>query len=121
MIAQRTTSLNENTPLANTDASLVFELFRAPFAVRYIAALLMTAFAIVIAVGIDLRMTIPNLSLVFVIPVVVAAVTFGLGPSLFSAVLGALAYNFFLTEPRYSLVVDDPANVWAIALLFVCG
>ena len=66
-------------------------------------------------------MTIPNLSLVFVIPVVVAAVTFGLGSSLFSAILGALAYNFFLTEPRYTLMVDDPANIWAIALLFVVG
>ena len=88
---------------------------------RYIAALLMTALATVVAVGIDTKVTIPNLSLVFVIPVVVAAVIFGLGPSFFSAVLGALAFNFFLTEPRYSLNVDDPANIWAIALLFVCA
>jgi len=36
-------------------------------------------------------------------------------------VLGALAFNFFLTEPRYSLAVDDVANVWAIALLLVVG
>jgi K+-sensing histidine kinase KdpD len=28
---------------------------------------------------------------------------------------------FFLTEPRYSLTVDDPANIWAIGLLFVVG
>ncbi|MCA1409235.1 DUF4118 domain-containing protein [Ensifer sp. IC3342] len=55
------------------------------------------------------------------VPVVVAGVGFGLGPSLCSAVLGALAYNFFLTEPRYTLLVDDPANIWAIALLFVIG
>jgi K+-sensing histidine kinase KdpD len=48
-------------------------------------------------------------------------VTGGLGPSLCSAVLGALAYNFFLTEPRYSLEVEDPANIWAIGLLFVVG
>src|SRR5260370_855085 len=27
----------------------------------------------------------------------------------------------FLTEPRYTLVVDDPANIWAIGLLFVVG
>src|SRR5262249_9984072 len=65
--------------------------------------------------------TVPNLSLVFVIPVVIAAITFGLGPSLCSAILGALAYNFFLIEPRYSLAVDDPANIWAIGLLFVVG
>jgi two-component system sensor histidine kinase KdpD len=55
------------------------------------------------------------------LPVIVAAVSFGLGPSLCSAILGALAYNFFLTEPRYTLRVDDPANIWAIGLLFVVG
>jgi K+-sensing histidine kinase KdpD len=71
-----------------------------------------------VAVGVDRGVTIPNLSLVFVVPVVIAGVGFGLGSSLCSAILGALAYNFFLTEPRYSLVVDDPANIWAIGLLF---
>jgi two-component system sensor histidine kinase KdpD len=52
---------------------------------------------------------------------VVASVTVGLGPSLCSAVLGALAYNYFLTEPRYSFEVEDPAYIWAIGLLFVVG
>jgi K+-sensing histidine kinase KdpD len=59
--------------------------------------------------------------LVFVIPVIIAGLGLGLGPSLCSAILGSLAYNFFLTEPRYSLTVDDPANIWAIGLLFVVG
>ena len=54
-------------------------------------------------------------------PVIIAGVGFGLGPSICSAVLGALAFNFFLTEPRYTLVVDDPANIWAIGLLFLVG
>jgi K+-sensing histidine kinase KdpD len=53
--------------------------------------------------------------------VIIAGVSLGLGPSLCSAVLGALAFNFFLTEPRYSLAVDEPANIWAIELLFVVG
>ncbi len=66
-------------------------------------------------------MAIPNLSLVFVIPAHRRRVTFGFGASFFSAILGALAFNFFLTEPRYTLNVDDPANIWAIALLFVVG
>jgi K+-sensing histidine kinase KdpD len=91
--------------------------------VRYLAAFLMTAVATAVAVGVDSTstVTIPNLSLVFVVPVVIAGVSLGLGPSLCSAILGALAFNFFLTEPRYSLLVDDPANVWAIGLLFVVG
>ena len=89
--------------------------------VRYLASIAMTAAATVVAVGADSNVTIPNLSLVFVVPVIIAGVGLGLGPSLCSAVLGALAFNFFLTEPRYSLAVDDPANIWAIGLLFVVG
>lgn len=92
-----------------------------PAVVGYIASFAMTTFATVVAVSVDLEVTIPNLSLVFVVPVIVAGVSFGLGPSLFSAVLGALAYNFFLTNPRYTLVVNDPASIWAIGLLFVVG
>jgi K+-sensing histidine kinase KdpD len=88
---------------------------------RYLASIAMTATATVVAVGVDSKVTIPNLSLVFVVPVTIAGVSLGLGPSICSAILGALAFNFFLTEPRYSLAVDDPANIWAIGLLFVVG
>jgi len=88
---------------------------------RYLASIAMTAAATVAVVGVDSKVTIPNLSLVFVVPVIIAGVSLGLGPSLCSAILGALAFNFFLTEPRYTLAVDDPANIWAIGLLFVVG
>ena len=99
-------------PLLGPTASVV---------VSYLASFAMTAVATAVAVGVDSKVTIPNLSLVFVVPVIIAGVSLGLGPSLFSAILGALAFNFFLTEPRYTLVVDDPANIWAIGLLFVVG
>lgn len=89
--------------------------------VRYLASLAMTAFATVVAVGIDSTTPTPNLSLIFVLPVVISGLSLGLGPSICAAILGATAFNFFLTEPRYSLAVDDPANIWAIGLLFVVG
>lgn len=106
-----------------TDADQIsgFALWDAPAPVGYLASLLMTALATAIAVGVDHAVTIPNISLIFVLPVIVSGLGFGLGPSLSSAVLGALAFNFFLTEPRYSLTVDDPANIWAITLLFLVG
>jgi len=88
---------------------------------RYLASIAMTALATVVAVGADNTVTIPNLSLVFVVPVIIAGLSLGLGPALCSAILGALAFNFFLTEPRYSLAVDDAANIWAIGLLFAVG
>src|SRR6476469_3525672 len=99
-------------PLLGPTASVVM---------RYLASFAMTAVATVVAVGVDSKLTIPNLSLVFVVPVVIAGVSLGLGPSLCSAIVGALAFNFFLTEPLYTLAVDDPANIWAIGLLFVVG
>jgi K+-sensing histidine kinase KdpD len=105
------------SPMPNTDPpdSVALEVM------RYLASIAMTAVATAVAVGVDSKVTIPNLSLVFVVPVIIAGVSLGLGPSLCSAILGALAFNFFLTEPRYSLAVDDPANIWAIGLLFVVG
>jgi K+-sensing histidine kinase KdpD len=111
-LRQVITPMPDADPLFGPTASLV---------VRYLASLAMTAIATAVAVGVDTQLTIPNLSLVFVVPVIIAGVSLGLGPSLCSAILGALAFNFFLTEPRYSLAVDDPANIWAIGLLFVVG
>jgi K+-sensing histidine kinase KdpD len=113
--------LPDITPVPDANPTSGSVTSEAPPVVGYLASLMMTAFATVVAVGVDSEVKIPNLSLVFVVPVVIAAVWFGLGPSLCSAILGALAYNFFLTEPRYSLAVDDPANIWAIGLLFVVG
>ena len=111
-LQQDITPVSDADPLFGPAASEVL---------RYLASIAMTAAATLIAVGVDSKVTIPNLSLVFVVPVIIAGVSLGLGPSLCSAILGALAFNFFLTEPRYTLAVDDPANVWAIGLLFVVG
>ncbi|WP_077967513.1 DUF4118 domain-containing protein [Ensifer adhaerens] len=108
-------------PLLDAEALLDGAPSLPSAAVGYVVSVVMTAVATVVAIGVDSGVAIPNLSLVFVVPVVVAGVCFGLGPSLCSAILGSLAYNFFLTEPRYTLMVDDPANIWAIALLFVIG
>jgi K+-sensing histidine kinase KdpD len=111
-------SKRDTTPASDADP-----LFGpgASVAMRYLASIAMTALATLVAVAVDSKVTIPNLSLIFVVPVIVSGLSLGLGPSLCSAIVGALAFNFFLTEPRYSLAVDDPANIWAIGLLFVVG
>ncbi len=108
-------------PMPNADPLLDSRPREASALIGYLASFTLTAVAAVVAIGIDRALSIPNVSLVFVVPVIVAGVSFGFGPSLCSAVLGALAYNFFLTAPRYTLVVDDPANIWAICLLFLVG
>ena len=42
---------------------------------RYLASIAMTAAATIMAVGVDTKVSIPNLSLVFVIPVIIAGVS----------------------------------------------
>src|SRR5215471_16505369 len=90
--------------MSNVESKLHPELTEAadadPLAsewMRYVASVAMTAVATIIAIGVDTHINIPNLSLVFVIPVIVAGLGLGLGPSICAAILGALSFNFFLT------------------------
>lgn len=85
----------------------------------YLVASLLVAVATASAAGMEATGDIPNLSLVFVLPVVIAALAWGFGPGLTAAVLGVASYNFFLISPRYTFEVDDPSNVWALLLLLV--
>ena len=82
--------------------------------VRYLASIAMTAIATVVAVGVDSKVTIPNLSLVFVVPVIIAGVSLGLGPSLCSAILGALAVSF--QEVVHSAPSEKAEVVRALAI-----
>lgn len=108
-------------PSANADSLPNSAPLQASALVGYLVSLAMTVIATVVAIGIDSGVTIPNLSLVFVVPVIIAGVFFGLGASVSSALLASLAYNFFLIEPRYTLAVDEAANIWAIGLLLLVG
>jgi two-component system sensor histidine kinase KdpD len=61
----------------------------------------------------------PNISLVFLTAVLASAVRDGRWPGLFAAFLSMLSYNFFFLEPRYSLTIDDPANVLAFVFFSI--
>lgn len=85
----------------------------------YGLTLAFVAIATVAATLVDAGLGAPNASLVLVLPVVLAAASFGWGPAMTAAVAGTVAYNFFLIEPRYTFRVADPANIWALLLLLI--
>ncbi|MFL5267731.1 MAG: DUF4118 domain-containing protein [Stellaceae bacterium] len=74
--------------------------------------------AVAVALGIGLLLTqfiaVQSISLVFLTAVIASAIAWGLWPSLFTAVLSMLAYNFFFLPPLYTLTVADPENVLAL-------
>src|SRR5262245_19315169 len=77
-----------------------------------------SAAAVAIALGIGLLLTqfiaVQSISFVFLTAVIASAIAWGLWPSLFTAVLSMLAYNFFFLPPLYTLTVADPENVLAL-------
>jgi len=73
----------------------------------------MTGIGVTIASIIDLS----NVAMLFLLPVLVAASRFGLWPGLFTGLSGALAYNFFLLPPHYSLTIGNPENVVSFVVL----
>jgi len=58
-------------------------------------------------------------SLVYLMAVVGLGMFVGRGPTLAAAALTALSWNFFLTEPRFTLQMSSPADVMMFATYFV--
>ena len=95
-------------------------LFGAPRTIGpYFEGLLTTAVATGVGMVVDTYVRLPNVSLIFVVPVLVAAARHGLVPSLWVSLASVLSYNFFFLPPLYEFTISDPANV--VALFFFMG
>jgi K+-sensing histidine kinase KdpD len=86
---------------------------------QYVLALLFVALATALAFGVHHLISAPNLTLIYVLPVIIAATLFGWGPSLLAVLVGVAAFDFFFTEPYYSLRITSPSDIWAAAMLFI--
>ena len=82
----------------------------------YLEGALTTAVATGLGKLVDDVILLPNISLLYVVPVLIAAARHGLVPSLWVSGLSVLAYNFFFLPPLYKFTVQDPANI--VALFF---
>lgn len=87
----------------------------------YGAAVAFVSIATLFALLLDRSLGLPNASIVFVLAVIAAALRYGAVIAIFASILSALSYNYFLTEPYYSLQIYDPRNVWAVLLFLAAG
>ncbi|OHV12806.1 sensor histidine kinase [Kushneria phosphatilytica] len=72
-----------------------------------------------LALLIDRSMELANLSLVFLTGVLITATYSGTRAAMLSAVLSFLAYNFFFTEPRYTLAMVNRDQLLTVFFFFV--
>ena len=82
-----------------------------------------SAASVAVALSIGLLLTrflaVQSISLVFLTAVLVSAIAWGLWPSLFAAIAGMLAYNFFFLPPLYTFTVAEPENVLALFFFLI--
>src|SRR5215207_1340291 len=62
-----------------------------------------------------------NVVILYLLVVVAAAAVGGRAAGIVAAVSAALAYDFFLTSPYHTLVIDSVAQVITVALLLATG
>lgn len=86
----------------------------------YAATLAIVGTTTAIGFGVTRLLSIANIGMLFLLPVLVAASRFGQRPGLLAGLLSALAYNFFFLPPLYTFSIGNPENVIAfLALLAV--
>ncbi len=87
----------------------------------YVASTGIVAAAVLIGFGLQLVLTVGNISMLFLTAVLVAAATFGLLPSLYACLVSLLAYNFFFLPPLYTFTIADPENVVALVFFLIAA
>ena len=87
----------------------------------YVAASTFVAIASAFAVLIDQWVELPNISLVYVLAIIAAAIRYGMVVSIFTAIVSALAYNFFLIPPLHTFTISDPSNIYAFSFFIAIG
>ncbi len=85
----------------------------------YLIATAMVAVSLIAALAVNHFVALPDIAMMFLPAVMIAAIAHGLWPSIFAALLSVLAYNFFFLPPLYTFTIADPANV--LALIFFGG
>lgn len=87
---------------------------------HFIYATLAVAVALGIGKGLTEFAPIPNLSMVFLMAVLVTAMNVGIWPAIYASVLSFFAYNFFFIPPLYTLTIAEPYELLALVIfLFV--
>jgi two-component system sensor histidine kinase KdpD len=81
----------------------------------------MVALATVIGHFISWEFSPTNLVMLYLLVVVIAAVSLGRGPAMLASLLGVLAFDFFLVPPAYTFAVSDTEYILTFVGLLVVG
>ena len=87
----------------------------------YVFALVATTAATGLGFLIDQWLPVANISVAYLMAVLVVATRAGLKPAILSSICGFLAFNFFFTEPRWSFAISDTQNILTIVFFLIAA
>src|SRR5262245_20670528 len=85
-------------------------------ALPVVQSLLLVAITTIGLLVLDQFFALRHVTLVYLVPVVIAATKLGIGPAVIAAVAGAGASAFFFYPPIYSFLVEDPQHLIELPL-----
>ncbi len=84
-----------------------------------LATLASVGCAVLIGRGLQMLVKLPNLSMLFMMAVLLCAINFGRWYAVGAAALSFFAYNFFFIEPIYTLTVAEPHELFALIVFLI--
>ena len=88
---------------------------------RYVLSLGLVAAATLLGFPIHALIDPTNLVMIYLVAVVVAAAFWGRGPSIFAAVFGVLALDFFFVPPAFTFAVSDTQYILTFTGFLIVG
>ncbi len=88
----------------------------SPTAIDGLAALGSVTIAVGVGFLLERVTRLPNLSMIFLLAVLLCAIRAGLWAAIGAAALSFLAYNFFFIEPRFSFTVAEPYELLSLLM-----
>ncbi|PWC36487.1 sensor histidine kinase KdpD [Azospirillum sp. TSO35-2] len=87
----------------------------------YAMATLTVAAATALGLVMDIWLPLPNISVAYLVGVLLVAIRHGLAPSIYASVLSFLTFNFLFTEPKYTFAISDVQNILTVFFFLVAA
>lgn len=85
----------------------------------YAVAAVATVAASACGYGLSLFLDLPNISLIYLMAVLLVAIRHGLGPSIAVSVASFMSYNFFFTDPLFTFDIADTRNILTVVFFLI--
>lgn len=91
---------------------------RREVVLNYVMGLGLLALATGVAIAFDsMGLTDANLVVTYLLAIVLVAAWWGRGPAIAASIVSVVLFNFFFTLPYYTLVVQDPQQVYTLGVM----